>query len=81
LRSYISLQGVPEVIYSDNNPSFQDEVKNLLQTYYIKHATAFPYSQQQNSVEAQVRNFKNAYRAAILSSDIFSHAESITNNH
>jgi hypothetical protein len=45
LRSYISLQGVPEVIYSDDDPSFQDEVKNLLQTYNIKHATAFPYSQ------------------------------------
>jgi hypothetical protein len=75
LRSYISLQGTPQVIYSDNDPSFQDEVKEVMTTYNIKHATSFPYSQQQNSVEAQVRNFKNAYRAAILSSEIFSHPQ------
>jgi transposase InsO family protein len=71
LRSYFSLQGIPELVYSDNDPSFLDEVKKLLSSYNIKHATSFPYKQNENKVESQVRNFKNLYRASLLNNDIF----------
>ena len=33
--------------------------------------TSYPYCQKQNSVESQVRIFKNAYRAAILDNEVF----------
>ena len=66
LRSFISLQGVPETILSDNDPSFKDEVSQLFSQFNIKHITSFPYSQRENTVESQVRRFKNAYRAAMI---------------
>jgi dUTPase len=75
LRSYLSLQGVPRIIYSDNDPSFRNEVENLLVTYNIQHCTSYPYSQQENAVEAQVRKFKNAARAAILDNPLTNHSE------
>jgi hypothetical protein len=75
LRQYICLQGIPEVIYSDNDPSFRGEVDSLLAMYNIQHATSFPYSQKNNSVEANVRKFKNCYRAALLEDKICQHKE------
>ena len=73
LRQYISLQGVPEIIYSDNDPSFRDEVETLLTSYHIQHCTSYPYCQRGNTVEAQVRKFKNAARAAILENPLSNH--------
>jgi hypothetical protein len=52
LRLYITTQGVPKIIYSDNDPSFRDEVETLLTSYLIQHCTGYPYNQQNNSVEA-----------------------------
>jgi hypothetical protein len=75
LRHYISFQGIPEIVYSDNDPSFRAEVDTLLSTYNIQHATSYPYTQRNNSVEANVRKFKNCYRAAILESKIAAHKE------
>ena len=75
LRTFFSLQGVPKVVYSDNDQSFLGEVQTLLSSYNIQHATSFPYSQKQNAVESQVRKFKNAYRSALLNNPIFSHRE------
>ena len=75
LRLYISTQGVPKVVYSDNDPSFRDEVETLLTSYSIQHCTGYPYNQQNNSVEAQVRKFKNAARAAILDNPLTNHTE------
>ncbi len=75
LGQYICLQGIPEVIYSDNDPSFRGEVDTLLAMYNIQHATSFPYSQKNNSVEANVRKFKNCYRAALLEDKICQHKE------
>ena len=43
--------------------------------YNIQHATSYPYGQHSNTVEAQVRKFQNAYRSALLSSEIFKHKE------
>ena len=60
LQSYISFQGVPKIIYSDNDPSFKNEVEELLTSFNIQHATAYPYTQIENAVESQVRKFKNA---------------------
>ena len=71
LRSYISAHGPPKTIYSDNDPSFRGEVELLLRPYGITHMTSYPYCQKQNSVESQVRIFKNAYRAAILDNEVF----------
>ncbi len=75
LRQYICLQGIPEVIYSNNDPSFRGEVDSLLAMYNIQHATSFPYSQKNNSVEANVRKFKNCNRAALLEDKICQHKE------
>jgi hypothetical protein len=75
LWQYICLQGIPEVIYSDNDPSFRGEVDTLLAMYNIQHTTSFPYSQKNNSVEANVRKFKNCYRAALLEDKICQHKE------
>ncbi len=55
LRSYISFQGVPKIVYSDNDPSFKNEVEELLTSFNIQHATAYPYTQRENAVESQVR--------------------------
>jgi hypothetical protein len=71
LKTYISGQGPPKYIYSDVDPSFRGEVEQMLRMYDIKHITSFPYTQRQNTVEASVRTFKNAYRAAILESTVF----------
>ena len=75
LRSYLTLQGIPETIYSDNDPSFLGDVSTLLQSYNIHHATSYPYTQKNNNVEAQVRKVKNAYRAIISDNPISSHKE------
>jgi dUTPase len=75
LRSFISLQGLPEVIYTDNDPSFQGEVDHLLQTYNIQHSTSYPYTQKNNTVESQVRLLKNAYRSLIQDNPICTHRE------
>jgi hypothetical protein len=75
LRLYITTQGVPKIIYSDNDPSFRDEVETLLTSYSIQHCTGYPYNQQNNSVEAQVRKFKNAARAAIMDNPLTNHTE------
>ena len=75
LRSYLTLQGIPETIYSDNDPSFLGDVTTLLNSYNIHHATSYPYTQKNNSVEAQVRKLKNAYRAIISDNPISSHKE------
>ena len=71
LRSYISAHGPPKTIYSDSDQSFRGEVEWFLRPYGIKHMTSYPYCQKQNSVESQVRTFKNAYRAAILDNAVF----------
>ena len=71
LRSFFSFQGIPQVVYSDNDTAFQKDVLTLFATHNIQHVTSYPYSQRQNTVEAQVRRFKNAYRAALLSNPIF----------
>jgi len=75
LRSYISMQGVPKVVYSDNDQAFLGEVQDLLTSYNIQHSTSFPYTQKENTVEAQVRRFKNAYRGALLNNPVFSHRQ------
>jgi hypothetical protein len=75
IRSFISLQGLPEVIYTDNDPSFQGEVDHLLQTYNIQHSTSYPYTQKNNTVESQVRLLKNAYRSLIIDNPICTHRE------
>ena len=71
LRSYVSAHGTPKTVYSDNDPSFRGDVEILVRQYGIGHMTSYPYCQKQNSVESQVRTFKNAYRAAILDNEIF----------
>ena len=75
LRQYLSSQGIPNTVYSDNDPSFRSEVDTLLASYNIDHVTSYPYSQKNNSVEAQVRKFKNCYRAALMDSPIMTHKE------
>ena len=50
-------------------------METLLATYNIQHATSFPYVQRGNTVEAQVRKFKNAARAAIIDNPITNHTE------
>jgi dUTPase len=75
LRQYISLQGIPKIVYSDNDKSFRDEVETLLKSYQIQHCTSYPYCQRGNTVEAQVRKFKNAARAAILENPLTNHTE------
>ena len=75
LSSYISMQGVPKIIFSDNDPSFRGEVEKLLLTHNVQHATSYPYVQRGNTVEAQVRKVKNAARAAIMDNPITNHAE------
>jgi dUTPase len=75
LRSFISFQGVPITLYSDNDPSFQGDVDMLLKTYNIQHFTSFPYTQKNNSVEAQVRLLKNAFRALIQENPICNHRD------
>jgi hypothetical protein len=50
---------------------FWTKLKKLLSSYNIKHATSFPYKQNENKVESQVRNFKNLYRASLLNNNIF----------
>jgi hypothetical protein len=47
----------------------------LLRSYHIQHFTSYPYTQQNNSVEAQVRKFKNAARAAIMENPLTHHAQ------
>ena len=71
LNLYISSHGIPKSIYSDSDPSFRGETEKLIRTYNIQHVTSYPYTQKENQVEAQVRTFKNAYRAAIAESEIF----------
>jgi hypothetical protein len=66
---------VPKIIYSDNDPSFRDEVETLFRSYFIQHCTGYPYSQKNNAVEAQVRKFKNAARAAILDNPLTNHSD------
>jgi transposase InsO family protein len=75
LRSFISLQGIPEHVYSDNDPSFQGAVEQLLTSFNIKHSTSYAYSQWENQSESQVRRIKNAFRSAITSNPIFTHRE------
>jgi hypothetical protein len=75
LYSYISIQGVPKIIYSDNDPSFRGDVETLLTKYNIQHATSYPHVQRANTVEAQVRKVKNAARAAILENPLTNHSE------
>jgi len=70
-RSFISTNCAPEIVYTDCDQSFRGELENVLAIWNIKHITSFPYSQRQNSVESQVRTFKNALRAALLESTIF----------
>jgi hypothetical protein len=71
LNLYISSHGIPKSIYSDSDPSFRGETEKIIRTYNIQHVTSYPYNQKENQVEAQVRTFKNAYRAAIAESEIF----------
>jgi len=74
-RSFFSYQGVPKVVYSDNDTAFVGETSQLFAQFNVKHASSFPYTQKENTVEAQVRRFKNAYRGAILNNPIFSHRD------
>ena len=71
LNLYISSHGVPKSIYSDSDPSFRGETEKVIRMYGIQHATSFPYTQKENAVEAQVRTFKTASRAAIAESEVF----------
>jgi len=73
-RQYMSTQGVPKLVYSDSDMSFQGSFTTLLATYHVQHITSYPYTQQQNAVEAQVRIFKNAYRAALIDNPIINSA-------
>jgi dUTPase len=73
MRSFISLQGIPQYLYSDNDPSFQGEVSKLLTSFNIQHFTSEPYIQKQNTIESNVRILKNAFRGVILSNPIFTH--------
>jgi hypothetical protein len=73
MRSFISLQGIPQYFYSDNDPSFQGEVSKLLASFNIQHFTSEPYIQKQNTVESNVRILKNAFRGVIMSNPIFTH--------
>ncbi len=43
LRSYISFQGVPKIIYSDNDPSFKNEVEELLTNMRFKFERFFDF--------------------------------------
>ena len=74
-KSYISMHGIPKVVFTDNDQSFLGNFQDLLSMYNIQHATSYPYSQNNNTVEAQVRKFQNEYRSALLSSEIFKHKE------
>ena len=74
LRSYFSIQGIPKIIYSDNDPSFRGDVEQLLTSYNVQHATSYPYVQRANTVESQVRKLKNAARAAIMESPVLNHS-------
>jgi hypothetical protein len=62
-------------MYTDSDQSFRGATEALLRTYGVNHVTSYPYTQKENSVEAQVRIFKNAYRAAILENNIFKIAQ------
>lgn len=75
LRSFFSLQGTPSVIYSDNDTAFLGDCQTLFADYHVTHITSYPYNQQENAVESQVRKFKIAYRAAILDNPIFTSKE------
>ena len=75
LRAYFAAQGVPKYMYTDSDQSFRGATEALLRTYGVNHVTSYPYTQKENSVEAQVRIFKNAYRAAILENNIFKIAQ------
>ena len=75
LRNYISFMGVPKVLLTDNDPTFQSEVTTLLASFNIQHQTSFPYMQRGNTVEGKVRKFLNAARAAISDSPIAKHTE------
>jgi hypothetical protein len=70
LRTYFAGQGIPKSIYTDVDQSFRGEVEHMLRTYGVRHVTSYPYTQKENAVEAQVRIFKNAYRAAIMDSEV-----------
>jgi len=70
-RSFFSYQGVPSVVYSDNDTAFVGETAQLFAQYSVNHATSYAYVQKENPVEAQVRRFKNAYRGALLHNPVF----------
>ncbi len=70
LRSYISTQGVPRIVYSDNDPSFKQDVEELFTTYHIQHATSYPHTQRENAVESAVilrGGYPHAYISIMLS--------------
>ena len=75
LNLYMSSHGIPRSIYSDSDPSFRGEVEKIVRIFNIQHVTSYPYTQKENQIEAQVRTFKNAYRAAIAENEIFKRNE------
>jgi dUTPase len=74
LNQYISFNGIPLAVYSDNDPAFQGSTLRLFSTYNIKHYTSFPYSQHENYVESHVRKLKNALRSTLRDSSILQHS-------
>jgi hypothetical protein len=75
LRQHFSTQGAPKYVYSDNDTAFRGSTETLFRLFNITHITSFPYTQKQNTVEASVRKFKNAFRACILENQIFKQTE------
>ena len=74
-RQYISHFTAPKYVYTDSDQSFRGEVETLFFQFNITHFTSFPHCQRQNSVEGQVRTFKNIYRGTLMESAIFRHSE------
>ena len=74
-RQYISHFTAPKYVYTDSDQSFRGEVETLFFQFNITHFTSFPHCQRQNSVEGQVRTFKNIYRGTLMESAIFKHSE------
>ena len=61
-KLYISMHGIPKVVYTDNDQSFLGNFQDLLSMYNIQHATSYPYGQHSNTVEAQVRKDRKSTR-------------------
>ena len=73
-ESYLSMHGIPEIVFTHNKQFITEDFQNLLSMANIKQIIKYPHSAN-ITVDSQIEKFQRAYRSALLTSKIFNNKE------